>query len=321
VRKWSKRIAKGLGVVALLVLVAIGVFVGLNWQPDRPVSALEGRWAKEPSKFVEIDGLRIHVRDEGPKTDTSPLVLLHGTSASLHTWDGWVEGIGDKRRVIRLDLPGFGLTGPPPDGDYHLEAYVRRIVALLDSLGVERFALVGNSFGGAISIAIAHAHPARVTKLVLVDAAGYKVDSVSVPIGFRIARTPVLGRLAQVTLPRSLIESSLRNVYGDPSKVTPELVDRYFELTLREGNRRALVERFRQAPPGELESRIPELRLPTLILWGGRDRLIPPAYGERFEHDIPGSKRVVFDELGHVPHEEAPEATLAAALAFLQAGA
>jgi len=318
VRKWFKRIAKLLAGVVLLALVLLAGFVAVYWEPDRPVSSLEGRWAKEPSKFVEVEGLRVHVRDEGATADATPIVLLHGTSASLHTWDGWVERIGAERRVIRFDLPGFGLTGPPADGDFRIEAYVRRVVGLLDALGVERFVLVGNSFGGAVSIAVAHAHRERVTKLVIVDGAGYAVDSVSVPIGFRIARTPVLGRLAQVTLPRSVIESSLRNVYGDPSRVTPELVDRYFELTLREGNRRAVAERFRQAPPGEIEPLIAELRLPTLILWGARDRLVPLAYGERFERDIPGSKLVVFDELGHVPQEEDPERTLAAALPFLR---
>jgi pimeloyl-ACP methyl ester carboxylesterase len=128
---------------------------------------------------------------------------------------------------------------------------------------------------------------------------------------------PVLNRLFESVLPRRLVEWSVRSVYGNPDKVTPELVDRYYEVTLRTGNRRALAQRFEQARPGKLSSRIPELKLPTLILWGGRDRLVPPDTGERFHHDIAGSRIVMFDELGHVPHEEDPGQTVAAVREFL----
>lgn len=137
------------------------------------------------------------------------------------------------------------------------------------------------------------------------------------PLGFRIARTPVVNRLASVSLPRRLIESSLRNVYGDPGKVTPELVDLYFALAVRAGNRHALVARFQQAPAGPLSPRFGEIRVPTLILWGGRDRLVPPSHGARFAKDIAGSKLVTFDDLGHVPQEEGPDRTVSAVQAFL----
>ena len=149
------------------------------------------------------------------------------------------------------------------------------------------------------------------------DSAGYPLESQSVPIGFRIARIPLLNRLMEVTLPRGVIESSLRNTYGDPSRVTPELVDRYYELTLREGNRAALAKRFADGRHSDRTARLSELQVPTLILWGGRDRLIPPAYGEQFRSDIAGSRLVVFPALGHVPHEEDPTATAAAARTFM----
>jgi pimeloyl-ACP methyl ester carboxylesterase len=305
------------GIVLLLVLTVATAFV-LGWAPDRSVDQLSARWAPPPSQFVAVGGMRVHLRDEGPRNDATPIVLLHGTSASLHTWDGWAEGLRQERRVIRFDLPGFGLTGPTPDGVYVIGRYVETVVALLDRLGVRRAVIAGNSFGGQVAWQTALAHPQRVERLVLVDAAGYPMAPQEVPIGFRIARTKWLGPLMRVLLPRGFIEASVRNVYGDPSKVTPELVDRYYELTLRAGNRQALRERFAQAQAGPGAERIAELTLPTLILWGGQDRLIPPADGERFARDIAGSELVMFDELGHVPHEEDPARTLAAVQAFLQ---
>lgn len=302
----------------LLALVAVtGVGLALNWAPDRPVDTLTARWAPPPSQFVPLQGMQVHLRDEGPRTDPQPIVLLHGTSASLHTWDGWAAALKGQRRVIRMDLPGFGLTGPMPDGDYRLTRYVGFVIALLDQLGVQQAVLAGNSFGGNLAWKIAVDHPQRVSKLVLVDAAGYPFDPASMPIGFKIAQIPALRPMMEHTLPRSMIESSVRNVYGDPSKVTPELVDRYQELTLRSGNRSALVERFRQSPSGEFTAQIPQVRQPTLILWGGQDRLIPPDNALRFQRDIAGSRLVMFDALGHVPHEEDPEQTVAAVQAFL----
>jgi pimeloyl-ACP methyl ester carboxylesterase len=178
--------------------------------------------------------------------------------------------------------------------------------------------LAGNSLGGQIAWSFAAAQPQRVARLVLVDAAGYPFESASVPIGFRIARLPLLAPLMQHTLPRGLVERSVRSVYGDPAKVTPELVDLYYDMALREGNRRALGLRMGQRLAVQPE-RIATLRLPTLILWGGRDRLIPPDNARRFARDIAGSRLVLFDELGHVPQEEDPARTVAALQAFLQA--
>jgi pimeloyl-ACP methyl ester carboxylesterase len=160
-------------------------------------------------------------------------------------------------------------------------------------------------------------HPDRIARLVLVDAGGYPYQSTSVPIGFRIASTPVLRTLMRDVLPRGVIEGSMRNVYGNPANVTPELVDRYFDLTTRAGNRQALGERFRQTQPGALADRSPELTLPTLIIWGGRDRLIPPSMGDRFHSEIAGSKLALFEDLGHVPQEEDPASTVEVVKAFL----
>ena len=311
------RIARIVAALTGLVALAFVAVVAINWAPDRPASELADRWAQPPSTFLDLVGMQVHLRDEGRRDDPTPIVLLHGTSASLHTWDGWVAALAPTRRVVRMDLPGFGLTGPAPDGDYRIERYVEFVTALLDALGIERCVLAGNSFGGWIAWETALAAPGRVAALILVDSAGHPRESESVPIGFRIARIPLLNRFMEVTLPRGVVESSLRNTYGDPSRVTPGLVDRYYDLTLREGNRAALASRFADARSSPRIPQLPEIAAPTLILWGERDRLIPPAYGEQFHRDIPGSRLVVFPELGHVPHEEDPVATVAAVRSFL----
>ena len=306
-------------VVTCLVFAVAG-FVA-TWAPDRSVDQLKIRWAPEPSQFILVQGMQVHVRDEGPKDDPVPLVLIHGTSSSLHTWDGWAMALKTQRRVIRFDLPGFGLTGPDPANDYSLGAYVHVVTGVVDALGVQSFVVGGNSLGGQVAWATAAAMPQRVKKLVLVDAAGYPMAPQSIPIGFRIARIPGLRRLAELILPRGVIESSLRNVYGDPGKVTPELVDRYYELTLREGNRKALAYRFDQMQKADVPAGVAAIRalkLPTLIMWGGKDRLIPVDNGKRFAADIAGSHLVVLDDLGHVPQEEDPARTVKIVENFLQ---
>ncbi len=298
-----------------LLLILTSIAFTLSRAADRPVATLVARWAAPPSDFVEVRGQVVHLRDEGPREDPLPIVLLHGTSASLHTWEGWAAALRAQRRVITLDLPGFGLTGPfvgqYTAGDYSGDTYARFVVDVLDRLRVGKVVMGGNSLGGEIAWRVALLAPERVQALVLVDAAGPLFRPEQMPAAWTLARVPVLNRVLEWVLPRGLVAQGLEGVYGDPGKVTPELVDRYFELTLREGNRRALVDRLRHWQPGVDADRINGVRQPTLILWGGRDRLIPPKVGEEFERRIAGSRRVVFPELGHVPQEEDPAQTVA----------
>jgi pimeloyl-ACP methyl ester carboxylesterase len=312
-----KTFAKIIAGLLLLLIIVAGAGIALTWQPDRPVSTLLARWAQPPSQFLDVAGMHVHYRDEGPRDDITPIVLIHGTSTNLQTWDGWAAALKDHKRVIRFDLPGFGLTGPSPDHDYHTDTYAHFTLQVLDQLGVQHFIVAGNSLGGDIAWNVAAAAPQRVERLILIDSSGYPLNATSVPLGFRIARTPVLNQIARYSLPRAVIESSIRNLYGDPSKVTPELVDRIFELTLREGNRDALMQRLDQMELGAHVDRIKAIKTPTLILWGGRDHLIPLDDARQFARDIAGSKLVVFDDLGHVPYEEDPARTVAAAKTFL----
>jgi pimeloyl-ACP methyl ester carboxylesterase len=306
--------------IALVTLLLVVLAMALAWAPDRPVDELKTRWAPPPSTFVPLQGMSVHLRDEGVRGDELPILLLHGTTSSLHTWDGWAEALASKRRVVRVDLPGFGLTGPFPHDDYRVERYVAFVIALLDSLGIPRAIIAGNSFGGQIAWELAATAPERVAALILVDAVGYPFVPESIPIGFRICMSPWLRPAATRLFPRGIVKASVRNVYGNPARVSDALVDRYYELALRQGNRRALGLRLDQFMPGEASAaRIATLALPTLILWGRRDRLVPPETADRFARDIAGSQLRVFEALGHVPHEEDPETTVAAVQGFLEA--
>lgn len=317
---WGAVIRRALG--ALLILTAIAV--SLSRAPDRTMESLVARWAPPPSDFVDVLGQVVHVRDEGPRHDPRPLVLLHGTSSSLHTWDGWTQALRGQRRVIRFDLPGFGLTGPwseqlrltPPYADYNAAALARFTLAVLDALQVREAVLVGNSLGGEVAWHAALLAPERVQQLVLVDSAGLPMSRSQWPVAWQFARSP-LGIVGDALLPRELVVQGVHLAYGDLARVSPALVDRYYELTLREGNRAALRTRLRAFEPGRDAQRLAEIRQPTLVLWGERDRLLPVAMAAGFQQRIPGSRVVVLPALGHVPQEEDPAASLSPVKAFL----
>jgi pimeloyl-ACP methyl ester carboxylesterase len=304
-----------------LLLMITAAAVALTHTPDRSVDSLVTLWAPPPSDFMYVKGQFVHFRDEGPKTDPTPLVLIHGTAASLHTWQGWVGELRGHKRVITFDLPGFGLTGPftgaYPRDDYRADNLARFTLDFLDALHVQRFAIGGNSLGGEVAWRVATLAPARVDRLILVDATGYAFKPELVPLGFRVTRVPVLNRIGEYLTPRVLVEQSVRDVYADPSRVTGALVDRYFELLTREGNRHALNMRMEEVAKDLAPERIRTLKLPTLILWGAKDRLVPPVNAQQFHRDIAGSQLVIFPDLAHVPHEEDPRTSIAPVLAFL----
>lgn len=304
-----------------LLILASALALPLLRADDLPVEALVAQWAPPPSELVELNGQLLHYRDEGPRDDPLPIVLLHGTSASLHTWDGWAKALRGQRRVVRLDLPGFGLTGPWTGryaGQPYLgDNYARFVRDVLDHLQLPRVVLAGNSLGGEVAWRLAALAPERVAQLVLVDAAGLRFTPQVQPLGWQVARLPVLGALSESVLTRALVRQGLASVVGDPARITDAQVERYYQLTLRTGNRAALRERLRGWSPGMGAERIEGVRQPTLVLWGGRDRLIPPEVGDRIVASIPGARLVRFDDLGHIPHEEDPARTVAALKDFL----
>lgn len=322
----SDLLIRVVGVLLLLMAACVAAFKA----PDRPLESLVARWAPPPSQFVELklgeQVQLVHLRDEGPSNDPLPLLLLHGTSDSLHTWDGWTKSLSKTRRVIRVDLPGFGLTGPAVSGDYRIGAYVSFIRALLDQQGLKRVLIAGNSLGGEIAWMTAAAEPQRVAGLVLLDPGGLPFEPEALPLGFAASRFAPTAWLSRFLLPRPLVKQSVESVYGDPSRVTAAEVDRFFELTLREGNREALSLRVkalmdeRGAPfYGQAWAQV---SAPTLLIWGEKDRLIPPRTADQYlatrRSDAPPVELKILPGLGHVPQVEDPAASLAAALPFIE---
>ena len=298
------------------VILVIVLLIASAYHADIPVDELKAEFTNEESEFIDILGMPVHYRDEG----SGPLlVLIHGTAASLHTWDGWVDALQDEFRIVRLDIPAFGLTGPDPTGDYSIERYVEFLEAFASALGLESFALAGNSLGGEIAWRYALAHPERVNRLVLVDAVGYaRSEGQKENLAFKLARTSGFKTVMSKITPRFLYRQGLLEVYGDDSKVTEELVDHYFRLSLREGNRRAFAERV-IAAQGPIKGDVRNVTQPTLILWGEDDLWIPLEHGRNFARDIEGSKLIVYPGVGHVPMEEVPEQSAADTREFLLA--
>jgi len=305
-----------LGAIAVLM-----VFIAKYWAPDRTIAELK-QWQLPNSEFIDIQGMQAHVVQSAncrtnrgnvaEKNQPETIVLLHGTSASLHTWEGWTKALSDQYCVVSMDLPGFGLTGPYVDEStqYNSENYAAFVIQVIDHLKLDRVTLAGNSLGGKVAWRTAALHPERVSRLILVDSVGYPATPKHIPIGFKLAKYPVMSPILNRILPRSVVEKSVLSVYADDSKVDEELVNRYYELTLRKGNRQALSRRLNETDDDSDQAQIKQLNIPTLILWGAKDDLIPVENAALFHRDIRNSQLKVFDNLGHVPQEEDPLATV-----------
>jgi pimeloyl-ACP methyl ester carboxylesterase len=305
--------------IAWLALVAglLAIVYLLVRTPDIPADEARAKYGNAESQLVEVSpDFRVHVRDEG---SGPALLLIHGSNASLHTWEPWVALLKDRYRVVTLDLQGHGLTGPIPSRCYSRECMVETVESVRAKLGIERLAIGGNSMGGAVSWAYALAHPERVSALILVDSAGAQVKAERPPpIGFRILQMPGVRNLAETITPRSLVESSLLQSVSVKSAASDEKVTRYWELLRYPGNRRATLDRS-QAPrtPVSLETFAPLRDVPTLILWGREDKLFAPAAAEWFQRALPNAKLIIYDGIGHLPQEEAPERSAEDVAAFL----
>jgi len=300
-----------------VLLVVAGVLFGValwTYTPDLPRGFLLQRYANQQSRFIEVAGARAHVRDEG-KPDAMPLLLIHGSLGSLQVWDGWVAALKDRYRLISVDLPGHGLTGDWPRGDFTVEAYADFIEVLADTLHLDRFAVAGHSLGGAVAWTFAVTRPERVSQLILIDAAAYPREG-EATWRTRLARAPLIGDIGIYFKPEWLARRALKDVYADAAMVTPERVRRFSELQRFPGDREATLQRTRNQEPLD-PAPLKRLDVPTLIIWGAQDHWVPIADAFRLQTDIKGARLAIFEKSGHNPMEEDPTGTAAAVAAFL----
>ena len=277
------------------------------------------------------NGARVHYRDEGA-ADGAAVVLIHGAMASLHTWEPWVAIIGQHYRVITLDLPGHGLTGQVPEDAYGADPLTETIDAVVNALGVERFVLGGNSMGGGATWRYALTYPQRVRAMILVDsvppgdwrestAAAAPADDAeserSAPIGFALLRQSWFRAIARYLDPAPLVEQGLLSAYNNSPVVNQALIDRYYELILREGTRAAILNRSNSYSRNGANTDVSALTQPTLVMWGAQDSLIPVRLADQFAQRLPNAQVVIYDDLGHIPMEEDPQRSAADALNFL----
>ena len=297
-----------------IALIVVAVSAGWLWTPDKPREALEARYAAPPSRFVEVAGLRLHVRESGPP-DAPAVILMHGFGASLHTWEDWARGLESEWRVIRFDLPGAGLTGPDPAADYRDERGEQILLALMDRLRLARASLVGHSMGGRLAWRFAADHPDRVNKLVLVAPDGFASP------GFEYDKPPevpaAFGLMRRV-LPRPLMRMNLASAYADPDALTDERVARYHDMLLAPGVRGALLERMRQVRLRDPLPLLARIHAPTLLIWGEQDAMIPLSNSADYLKAVAGARLVSLPGVGHLPQEEHPAAALEALSRFLR---
>jgi pimeloyl-ACP methyl ester carboxylesterase len=300
--------------LAALALVAAAAGIGWLWTPDLDLASLDAKYLAAPGDRIEVAGTQLHLRDSGPR-DAPPIVLLHGFGASLHTWEPWAEALQAEFRVIRLDLPGSGLSPPDPTGDYSDARSMALLTALLDQLGLARASLIGNSMGGRIAWSYAARHPERVRALVLVSPDGFASP------GFDYGKAPEVPatlKLMRYSLPKPLLRMSLAPAYANPAALTDALATRYHDLMRAPGARDAMLARMGQIALVDPLPWLAQIRAPTLLLWGEQDAMIPLRNAADYLKAMPGATLVALPGIGHLPQEEDPVNSLRPVREFLR---
>jgi len=315
---------KTLAWIVGLVVLMLGALalVGRSGMLDTDPAVALARYGGPPSKFTDIDGTRVHYRDEG----SGPvLVMLHGSRASLHQWDGWVRELGGRFRIVRMDLEAHGLNGRDGRNDMTSERQIAQVEGLVTQLGLQRFVLVGTSSGSTVAVRYAGEHPERVEKLVLS----------TVPL--RLPAQSKIGayerfvfwfheKVMATTATNIYWRAFLTNIYGDPSKITDEQVERYRMLNNlpgRERDFRARIASWRSRGGADRDYRLAaKVTAPVLIEWGLKGPVLPPELHCQVAEAFTGTTvRVIsYPDLGHKLVMEDPVRTARDALTFIVDG-
>jgi len=300
-----------IGACCVLVLIVLaGAFL---YTPDQPRPVLEAKYHLSPDDYVNVDGIKLFVVDRGPR-DAPCVVMLHGFGSSLQTFDAWAEGLSSHYRVIRLDLPGFGMTGADPTGDYSDARTTKLLAGLLDKLHVAKASFIGNSMGGRFAWEFAANEPDRVEKLILISPDGFAST------GFEYGKAPAVPlmlRALPYTMPKSMLKQTLVPAYAEPTRLSDATVTRYYDFMRAPGVRQAVIDRTAQTVLQDPVPLLRKIKAPTLLLWGEKDAMIPIANSADYLSAIPNAKLVKLPDLGHVPQEEQPGPTLDIVSKFL----
>jgi pimeloyl-ACP methyl ester carboxylesterase len=300
--------------IVCFVLVLLVAAVGFLYTPDLSRAALEARYHLSPQDYVEVDGIKLFVVESG-KPDAPCVVMLHGFGSSLQTFDAWAAGLSAHFRVVRLDLPGFGLTGADPTGDYSDARTLKLLSGLMDRLGIAKASFVGNSMGGRFAWEFASEFPDRVEKLVLISPDGFAST------GFAYGKAPAVPlmlRALPYTMPKSMLKQTLVPAYADPRRLSDATVTRYYDFMRAPGVRQAVIDRTAQTVLQDPVPLLRKIKAPSLLLWGEQDAMIPIANAADYLAAIPGAKLVRLPGVGHVPQEEQPGETLEIVEKFLE---
>ncbi len=272
------------------------------------------------STFLPLgDGHAVHVRDQGAREGTA-LVLLHDADSSLHSFEPWVASLGRHYRVVSLDLPGHGLTGPIPGAEESAQAMVPVLDTVASKLGLARFVLAGNGMGGDLALRYAQAHPERVSELVLIAPQSLPEPGAiagRAPFLLGFARVPLLGKLARYANLKGHVRAELERDFYDDTRVRADMVARQWLLLRAEGNREALLARLSSRTSDSFADKLGAIDKPVLLLWGAEDEVTPVSRAMRYQEVLPQAALVVFDKVGHFVQEEAPVDSAAVVNAFL----
>jgi pimeloyl-ACP methyl ester carboxylesterase len=293
---------------ALLALVLYGL-----WTPDLERAELEKRYVASSPQMIEVDGLKVHYKETGPQ-GAPALLLLHGFGSSLQAWDDWSESLEKKYKVIRLDLPGFGLTGASSDNDYSEEKDLAILTHFADKLGLDKFSVIGHSMGGKMAWSLAASQPERVQALVLMAPDGFPEAK---DIGTKPYEVPAVMGLIKYALPKYLVRKSIEPAFSDAEALNDALVNRYYDMLRAPGVRGAILDRSNQTIYTDPVPRLKTIKAPTLLIWGEQDQMIPNTNAQSYANVLLNSTTVIVPKLGHLLQEEQPEKGLTSVMQFL----
>ena len=297
-----------------MIAFLLALSVWLAWTPDKTEQVLMQSYSRPGTVRLMVQQQPVFVQDSGWR-DAPVVLLLHGFGASLQAWDDWAPALEKNLRVLRIDIPGFGLSGPAVNHDYSDAADVARVIALLDQLGVQQVIMAGHSMGGRIAWNLAATHPERVSQLVLLAPDGFPDPNAKSDKTYEV---PTLLGLMQYSLPQwALRMGGVAPAFADNSQLTPPMMQRYHDMMLAPGVRTALLERMRQTRNSDPVARLQSITVPTLLIWGEKDAFIPVGNAQDYLKAMPQAKLVTLPGVGHVLHEEAPQASVQVVLDFL----